>query len=329
VADCRISTYGREDRGLLPKPKESGVPLGEEKFVDVNGIRTRYFDNGQGETILLLHGSFFGEPFSSDCAANWSENFQGLSEFARVIAMDRLGQGYTDNPKRIEDYTMKAVGEHVRDFIKVLRLGRVHIVGHSRGGYVACRATLDYPDVIKTCVIVDSGTLAPGTTPMHEIMADAPKPNLTEESQRWVLRRYSFGDEHITDEWVGELAAVAATPKYREAAAIVEKSSYAADLQREKVETFELIKSRGMRKPTLVVWSLNDPTATIERGRCSRPSPKRSGRRRCMSSTSPGTSCTANTRRSSMRCSRAGYHDMPADRPMQTRPISGGSHALA
>src|SRR5688572_2699768 len=116
-------------------PWEFGVPLSEEKLVDVNGIRTRYFDKGQGEPILLLHGSILGEPFSSDFSANWSENFEGLSEFARVIAMDRLGQGYTDNPKRIEDYTMKAVGEHVRDFIKTLHLDRVHIVGHSRGGY--------------------------------------------------------------------------------------------------------------------------------------------------------------------------------------------------
>jgi pimeloyl-ACP methyl ester carboxylesterase len=242
------------------------VPLGEEKFVDVNGIRTRYFDKGRGEAILLLHGSFFGETFSSDCAANWSENFQALAEFGRVIAVDRLGQGYTDNPKRIEDYTMRAVGEHVRDFVNKLGLGPVHIVGHSRGGYVACRATLDYPDIVKTCVIIDSGTLAPGTTPMHEIMADAPKPGLTKESQRWVLQRYSFDHGHITDDWVSALAAVAATAKYKEALVNVAKSSYAADLQREKAETFELIKSRGMQKPTLLVWALNDPTATIDRG---------------------------------------------------------------
>jgi pimeloyl-ACP methyl ester carboxylesterase len=81
-----------------------------------------------------------------------------------------------------------------------------------------------------------------------------------------VLRRYSFGDEHITDVWVRALAAVAATPKYKEAAIIVERSSYAADLQREKGETFDLIRTRGIGKPTLVIWALNDPTATIERG---------------------------------------------------------------
>lgn len=242
------------------------MPLSNERYIDVDGIRTRYFEKGNGETILLLHGSFFGETFSSDCATNWSRNFEGLSEFARVIALDRLGQGYTDNPKRIEDYTMKAVGKHVYDFVKTLHLGQVHIVGHSRGGYVACRATLDYPDIIKTCTIIDSGTLAPGTTPMHEIMAGAPKPTLTKESQRWVLQRYSFGYEHIDDEWVDALAAAAATPKAKEAAVLVEKSDYAADLQREKAETFELLKTRGIQKPILVVWSLNDPTASIDRG---------------------------------------------------------------
>jgi 2-hydroxy-6-oxonona-2,4-dienedioate hydrolase len=242
------------------------MPLSNEKYVDVNGIRTRYFEKGKGETIILLHGSFFGEPFSSDCSANWSRNFEGLSQFAHVIAVDRLGQGYTDNPKRIEDYTMKAVGQHVRDFIKTLGLPPVHLVGHSRGGYVACRATLDYPDIVKTLVIVDSGTLAPGTTPMHEIMAGAPKPGLTKESQRWVLQRYSFTHDHIDDEWLDALTAVASAPKSNEAAVLVEKSDYAADLQREKIETFELIQTRGMRKPTLVIWSLNDPTAAIERG---------------------------------------------------------------
>jgi pimeloyl-ACP methyl ester carboxylesterase len=240
--------------------------LSNEKYVDVGGIRTRYFEKGTGETILLLHGSYFGECFSADCSANWSRNFDGLAQNAHVIAVDRLGQGYTDNPKRPEDYTMTAVVEHVRDFIKTLGLGKVHLVGHSRGGYIACRTTLDYPELIKTCVLIDSGTLAPGTTPMHEIMAGAPKPLLSKESQRWVLQRYSFGHDHIDDEWLNALTAAAATKKYQEALATVDKTNYAADLQIKKAETFEIIATKGMGKPTLVIWSFNDPTAVLERG---------------------------------------------------------------
>ena len=30
--------------------------MGEAKYVDVDGIRTRYFDGGTGEAIVLVHG---------------------------------------------------------------------------------------------------------------------------------------------------------------------------------------------------------------------------------------------------------------------------------
>jgi pimeloyl-ACP methyl ester carboxylesterase len=242
------------------------MPMSNEKFIDVNGIRTRYFEKGRGETIVLLHGSYFGADLSADCAANWSRNLEGLSQWAHVIALDRLGQGYTDNPKRVEDYTMAAVNEHVRDFMAKLGLADVHLVGHSRGGYVSCRTTLEFPERIKTCVIIDSGTLAPGTTPMDIVFKGTPEPRLTRESQRWVLQRYSFGHEHVDDEWVNALADVAATPKYKEALTIVDRSPYAAHLTKQKAETFDWIKSRGMGKPTLVIWSFNDPTAVLERG---------------------------------------------------------------
>jgi 2-hydroxy-6-oxo-6-(2'-carboxyphenyl)-hexa-2,4-dienoate hydrolase len=202
------------------------MSLSNERYVDVSGIRTRYFEKGAGEPIVLLHGSYFGADLSADCAANWSRNFDGVAQFGRVFALDRLGQGYTDNPRRVEDYTMAAVAAHVADFIRTLGLRGVHLVGHSRGGYVACRATLDHPDLIKSCVLVDSGTLAPGTTPMDVLFKDAPDPRLTRESQRWVLRRYSFGHEHVDDEWVNALADVAATDKYREALSIIDRSPF-------------------------------------------------------------------------------------------------------
>ena len=81
-----------------------------------------------------------------------------------------------------------------------------------------------------------------------------------------MLQRYSFGYEHIDDEWVNALAEVAATEKYKKALSIVDHSPYAAHLTKQKAETFELIRTRGMQKPTLVIWSFNDPTAVLERG---------------------------------------------------------------
>jgi 2-hydroxy-6-oxonona-2,4-dienedioate hydrolase len=242
------------------------MSMPEPKFIDVDGIRTRYFDVGEGEVIVLLHGSNFGADLSADCAVNWSRNIEGLSRHARVIALDRLGQGLTDNPPTLDRYTMDAVIEHAAGFVRALGVAPVHIVGHSRGGFVACRLTLDFPDLVKTCVIIDSLTLAPGRGRMHEAMVGLPSPRPTRETQQWVLQRYSYRYDHIETDWLDALNEVADLPKYKRAIVDVGKSRFAELLAKSKIETLEELSHRGLDRPTLVIWSFNDPTATIEQG---------------------------------------------------------------
>lgn len=244
------------------------MPLSNEKYIDVDGIRTRYFEKGEGEPLILMHGSNFGADLSADCSANFSRNFEGLSHRCRVLALDRLGQGYTDIPKRVEDYTMDGVVAHVAAFIRTLGLRDVHLLGHSRGGYVSCRTTLVHPDLIKTCIIVDSGSLAPGPADATaKVMAGVPEPRLGKEAQRWVLQRYSFGYDHIDDEWLDVLTAVAATPQYKKALAIMENGApFMAHMAKQKPETHAWLRDKGIGKPTLMIWGKNDPTAKLEYG---------------------------------------------------------------
>jgi 2-hydroxy-6-oxo-6-(2'-carboxyphenyl)-hexa-2,4-dienoate hydrolase len=136
------------------------IMMTEPKFIDVDGIRTRYFDKGSGEVLLLVHGSHFGTPDACESALDWEFNFDALARSFRVIAMDKLGQGYTGNPKTVADFTMAATVKHAARFIETLGLKNVHVIGHSRGGYVVARLTLDHPSWYAR-VIIDS-TLAPG-----------------------------------------------------------------------------------------------------------------------------------------------------------------------
>ena len=46
----------------------------DERFVDVDGIRTRYFEKGSGETLVLFHGGNFGSNDAADCALDWGLN---------------------------------------------------------------------------------------------------------------------------------------------------------------------------------------------------------------------------------------------------------------
>jgi 2-hydroxy-6-oxo-6-(2'-carboxyphenyl)-hexa-2,4-dienoate hydrolase len=242
-----------------------------EKFIDVDGIRTRYFEAGSGPPVVLFHGGHFGSHDAADCADDWSLNFADLAQWFHVFAVDKLGQGFTDNPKTDEDYTMAAVVQHAHGFLKTLGLRKVHPLGHSRGAYLVARLVIEHPELFSSCILVDTNTLAPGISKNETVMANPPHPRLSRASQRWVLQKYSYGYEHITEEWLDTMVRVAATAKYQEAVKKMEDvglriTRFLPQLARQKDETLGIIRDRGLGLPTLLAWSYNDPTATIDQG---------------------------------------------------------------
>ena len=247
------------------------MDISQAKFIDVDGIDTRYFDKGAGETIVLFHGGNFGSHHGADCAADWNLNFDGLAEECRVVAVDKIGQGYTGNPETDDDYTMARVVRHALGFLDALDLGDCHIVGHSRGAYLTCRMTLENPARIKSNIMVDTNSLGPGQGRNHIVFTDTPKPYLSRESQRWVLENYSWNPKIVTEDWLDELMRVAALPKYLESVrkmldeGLAERV-FVPQLARQKGATFDRLMSTGTQRPNLIVWGLNDPTATIDQG---------------------------------------------------------------
>ena len=242
-----------------------------EKFVDVDGIKTRYYERGTGPAVVLFHGGHFGSHDAADCADDWSLNFDALAQWFHVYAIDKIGQGFTDNPKRDEDYTMAAVVQHAYGFLKALDLRNVHPVGHSRGAYLVARLVLEHPELFDSCILVDTNTLAPGISKNETVMANPPQPRLSRESQRWVLEKYSYGFEHISEEWLDVMMRVAALPKYQDAVRKMEEiglrtTRFLPHLARQKDETLGIIRDRGLGLPTLLAWAYDDPTATIDQG---------------------------------------------------------------
>ncbi|HSK31744.1 MAG TPA: alpha/beta hydrolase [Candidatus Limnocylindria bacterium] len=243
----------------------------EARFVDVGGIKTRYFDKGSGEVLFLVHGSHMGTPDACESALDWEFNFDALAARHRVIAMEKLGQGYTDNPKSDADYTMAATVRHAAGLLQTLALRDVHVVGHSRGGYVVARMTLEYPELVCSCTIVDSGTLAPGPSKTEYIMAAAPKPRLSRESQRWCIEHYSHKPDHITRAWLDVAEEIGRSAKYQETVRKMEdeglkRSQFFPQLAVHKEETLNWIMQGKLTQPTLLVWGYNDPTALLRRG---------------------------------------------------------------
>jgi len=120
--------------------------MGQGAFIDVDGIRTRYFEAGKGKPMVLIHGGQWPATASAD---GWSSIFDHLAEHYHVYALDKLGMGFTDNPKTDADYSMNAVIRHAHGFLKALNIRDAVMVGHSRGALPAARITIDDPDRVS------------------------------------------------------------------------------------------------------------------------------------------------------------------------------------
>lgn len=131
--------------------------MGEEKFITIDGIRTRYFEGGSGKALVLVHG---GQWPASSSAEGWAPIFDHLAANFRVYAFDKLGMGYTDNPKRDADWSMQAISRHAIGFVEAMGVGDAVILGHSRGALPAARIVVERPALVSHFIVLDSNALA-------------------------------------------------------------------------------------------------------------------------------------------------------------------------
>src|SRR3990172_5755771 len=190
------------------------------KFGDVKGVRTRYYEAGQGEPMVLVHG----EGWSGHSSANtWVKNIPGLGQRFHVFAVDKLAAGMTGNPLDDKDFNIQGEVEHMFQFIQAMKLGRIHLVGQSRGGGLAFFLSVLHSDVVRTLVIVDSNTAAPdyGATGRQAALATCPSEPDCEE-WRCRLRAIShLPDVAFDDEYFRVGCYMAGLPKAQETLAQV------------------------------------------------------------------------------------------------------------
>jgi pimeloyl-ACP methyl ester carboxylesterase len=117
------------------------------RLIDINGEKIRVVQKGEGQDILLIHGT----PGSIE---DWQPIIDSLSTTHRVTAFDRLGNGFsTANNYR---YTIKDNVKITNQLITALGLDSVLIVGHSYGGSIAAHMATTKNDKIRSYIIVAS-----------------------------------------------------------------------------------------------------------------------------------------------------------------------------
>ncbi len=124
----------------------------EGSYVSVDGIRTHYFEAGQGKapTVLLLHSAEYG----GAAEFSWEFNLPALAERFHVLAPDHLGFGLTDKVHDFNGQFDRRI-QHIRRFLAVKGVTRCHVIGSSMSGgmtlAVAARETPDWPIIKLVC----------------------------------------------------------------------------------------------------------------------------------------------------------------------------------
>jgi 4,5:9,10-diseco-3-hydroxy-5,9,17-trioxoandrosta-1(10),2-diene-4-oate hydrolase len=126
----------------------------ENKFVQVDGLKTRYIEDGAGPAVILLHGASLGS--SADV---FERNLRPLAAAGlRAIAYDQPGFGLTDNPT---DSSVPYRRRFIMRFMDALGLQSAALVGHSQAGNMAVANAFEHPKEISKIMILGTGSLLP------------------------------------------------------------------------------------------------------------------------------------------------------------------------
>jgi pimeloyl-ACP methyl ester carboxylesterase len=158
----------------------------EEKYLDFDGCRVRYIDEGAGEPIVFLHG--LGGKIEDNDAC-----FPHLTGRFRVIAMDCPGTGWSDKPER--EYDINYLVEFAFYFVSRLGIDRFFVVGGSQGGMHTLLCCLHSPERIKKAVVYSPSGVWPARPTLARLFRWLPpgaaKPLLHITSLFWNSPFYS------------------------------------------------------------------------------------------------------------------------------------------
>lgn len=106
--------------------------------------------NGK-ETLVLLHGFMENTSIWNDMETNLSENFS-------LLKIDLPGHGQSEIIAEVQ--TMELMAEEVKKVLDDQNLTKVHLLGHSMGGYTSLAFAEKYPEYLTSLTLFFSTYLA-------------------------------------------------------------------------------------------------------------------------------------------------------------------------
>ena len=119
----------------------------ESKFLEINGSKMHYIDEGVGDPILFLHGN----PSTNYL---WRNIIPYLVPYGRCIAPDLIGMGKSDKPDI--DYRFVDHSKYLEEFINKLGLSNITLVIHDWGSALGFHYAMRHENNIKGIAFMEA-----------------------------------------------------------------------------------------------------------------------------------------------------------------------------
>lgn len=223
-------------------------------YVDINGHKLHYINEGQGETILFVHGT-----------PSWSFDFRNiikkLKTNFRCVAIDHIGFGLSDKPEHY-DYSTQNHSKTFEKYVLEKQLDGITLVVHDFGAPIGLNFAIQHPEKVKNLVILNSWLWSckddPDFIKMSKILKSPLLPFLYRYlnfSPKFILPK-SFGDRKISKHLVKQYTKPFADKTQRNGALAFAKSLLN---DQDWFEELWLKRQTISTKPTLFIWGMKDP----------------------------------------------------------------------
>ncbi len=119
-------------------------------YMEIDGIRLHYLDEGSGPPILMVHGQ-----------PTWSYLYRKMipplvAAGYRCVVPDLMGFGLSDKPTEESAYSLQRHVELITGLVEKLKLQDITIVGQDWGGPIGLRYAIEHQYNIRALVILNT-----------------------------------------------------------------------------------------------------------------------------------------------------------------------------
>ena len=180
------------------------IPKGQYLDVQEN-FRFHFYDEGEGEVVVLLHGSGTG----ASGHTNFKNNFSALKAAGfRVILPDLPGYGFSSKPEDVI-YSMDYFNQKIIELLDALGVDTFSLIGNSLGGALSIGLGLNHPHRVKNLILMAPGGVEemavynemPG---IKKLLSDFLGGSMDQEKIEGLLELFPYDNSIISKEMIEE-----------------------------------------------------------------------------------------------------------------------------